>query len=121
MNFTSARPKVYDTWTISRYLLPPRSKMTRLSPTKSTVPPNCRFISAGLAQHDRDVQRWVPELKMTGSLRPFEKEYFRKDGSRVPILIGAPTFEEGGSQGVAFVLDLTERRRAEHFCLAIGR
>src|SRR5262249_47408624 len=80
--------------------------------TKSTVPPNCRFISAGLAQHDRDVQRWVPELKMTGSLRPFEKEYFRKDGSRVPILIGAATFEEGGSQGVAFVLDLTERRRA---------
>ena len=27
MNFTSTRPKVYDTWTISRYLLPPRSKI----------------------------------------------------------------------------------------------
>ena len=62
---------------------------------------------------DRDVQRWLPELKITGSLRPFEKELFRKDGSRVPILIGAATFEEAGSQGVAFVLDLTERRRAE--------
>ena len=61
---------------------------------------------------DRDA-RAVDELKMTGSLQPFEKEYFRKDGSRVPVLIGAATFEESGNQGVAFVLDLTERKRAE--------
>jgi PAS domain S-box-containing protein len=61
---------------------------------------------------DRDEHR-LPELKVTGSLQPFEKEYFRKNGSRVPVLIGATTFEEGGNQGVAFVLDLTERKRAE--------
>ena len=29
------------------------------------------------------------------------------------MLIGVATFEEGGNQGVAFVLDLTERKRAE--------
>jgi PAS domain S-box-containing protein len=62
---------------------------------------------------DRDERRWVPELKVTGSLQPFEKAYFRKDGSRVPVLIGAATFEKGGNQGVAFVLDLTERKCAE--------
>jgi PAS domain S-box-containing protein len=62
---------------------------------------------------DRDTQQWVPKLKMTGSLQPFEKEYFRKDGSRVPVLIGVATFDETGNQGVAFVLDLTERKRAE--------
>ena len=61
---------------------------------------------------DRD-SRWIQEHKMTGTLRPVEKEYFRKDGSRVPVMIGAATFEEGGNQGVAFVLDLTERKRAE--------
>jgi PAS domain S-box-containing protein len=55
----------------------------------------------------------LAELKVTGSLWPYEKEYFRKDGSRVPVLTGGATFEEGGSQGVAFVLDLTERKRAE--------
>jgi PAS domain S-box-containing protein len=62
---------------------------------------------------DRDERLWAPKLKMTGSLQPFEKEYFRKDGSRVPVLIGIATFEESGSQGVAFVLELTDRKRAE--------
>src|SRR5262249_37582759 len=40
-------------------------------------------------------------------------EYFRKDGSRVPVLIGAATFEDAGNHGVAYVLDLTERKRAQ--------
>ena len=62
---------------------------------------------------ERDMQQWVPEHKRTGRLQPIEKEYFRKDGSRVPVLIGAATFEEGGNQSVVFVLDLTERKRAE--------
>jgi PAS domain S-box-containing protein len=56
---------------------------------------------------------WIPELKMTGSVQPFEKEYLRKDGSRVPVLVGVASFEESGNQGVSFVLDLTERKRAE--------
>ncbi len=57
--------------------------------------------------------RLVEEHKRSGRLQPVEKEYFRKDGSRVPVLLGVATFEEGGTQGVAFVLDLTERKRAE--------
>jgi C4-dicarboxylate-specific signal transduction histidine kinase len=57
--------------------------------------------------------RAVAEMMITGSLQPYEREYFRKDGSRVPILIGAASFEQGGDQGAAFVLDLTERKQAE--------
>jgi PAS domain S-box-containing protein len=53
------------------------------------------------------------ELKMTGTVQPHEKEYFRKDGSRVPVLVGDASFNEAGNQGVAFVLDLTELKRAE--------
>ena len=49
-------------------------------------------------------------MKPTGSLQPYEKEFLRKDGSRVPVLIGVASFEEDDYQGVAFVLDLTERR-----------
>jgi PAS domain S-box-containing protein len=52
------------------------------------------------------------ELKRTGTVQPFENEYCRKDGGRVPVLVGAATLEEG-NQAVAFVLDLTERKRAE--------
>src|SRR5258706_11120551 len=53
------------------------------------------------------------EIGMTGAVQPFEKEYFRKDGSRVPVLIGSAAFDQQRDQGVAFVLDLTERKRAE--------
>jgi C4-dicarboxylate-specific signal transduction histidine kinase len=60
---------------------------------------------------ERDQQQLVPELMRKGSLQPFEKEFFRKDGSRVPVLIGVANFEDG-YQSVAFVLDLTERKHA---------
>ncbi|WP_455281348.1 trifunctional serine/threonine-protein kinase/ATP-binding protein/sensor histidine kinase [Cupriavidus necator] len=61
---------------------------------------------------ERDA-RLVQELKLNGILPPFEKEFFRKDGSRIPVLMGCATFEESGDQGVSFMLDLTERKRAE--------
>jgi PAS domain S-box-containing protein len=61
---------------------------------------------------ERD-ERAVTELNGTGTVQPYEKEYFRKDGSRVPVLIGGALFQEGGSQGVAFVLDLSEQKQAE--------
>ena len=61
---------------------------------------------------DRD-ERAVAELKATGAAQPFQKECFRKDGSRVPVLFGAAMFEGSGNEGVAFVLDLSEQKRAE--------
>jgi PAS domain S-box-containing protein len=62
---------------------------------------------------ERDRQAWLPELLATGTLQPFEKECFRKDGSRVPVLIGAASFEEKKHQGVAFLFDLSDRKHAE--------
>jgi len=55
----------------------------------------------------------LAKLKAAGTVQPREKEYFRKDGSRVPVLLGATTFGDRQDEGVAFVLDLTERKRAE--------
>ena len=56
--------------------------------------------------------------KTTGTILPYEKQYFRKDGSRVWVLIGGASFEKGGDEGVIFVLDLTERKRTEE---ALGK
>jgi PAS domain S-box-containing protein len=53
------------------------------------------------------------ELNATGTVRPHEKEYFRKDGSRVPVLVARALFEWNRDEGVAFVLDLTERKHVD--------
>ena len=55
----------------------------------------------------------LAERKATGILRPYEKEYFRKDGSRVSVLTGGAIFENDGNQGFSFVVDLTKRKCAE--------
>jgi PAS domain S-box-containing protein len=57
--------------------------------------------------------RAIDELRQTGSFTPFEKAYIRPDGSRVPVLLGGTFFEGSHEEGVAFVLDLTERNRAQ--------
>jgi PAS domain S-box-containing protein len=55
----------------------------------------------------------IAELKAAGTVQPREKEYFRKDGSRVPVLIARALFERKPDEGVAFVIDMTDRKRTE--------
>ena len=55
----------------------------------------------------------LAQALLTGHVRPYEKEYLRKDGRRLPVIVGLAMFEAGSREGVAFVLDLTERRQAE--------
>jgi len=59
------------------------------------------------------VERALERVMETGSVQPFESELFRKDGSRLPVLLAGALFEEGGNEGVAFALDLSEQKRAE--------
>jgi PAS domain S-box-containing protein len=82
---------------------------------------NHEEIAAGLIRwtdltppewHDVD-ERAIATIKQAGRVEPFEKELFRKDGSRVSVLVAAALFEEGGAEGVAFALDLTEQKRVE--------
>jgi PAS domain S-box-containing protein len=55
----------------------------------------------------------IAELQAVGTLQPREKEYFRKDGSRVPVLVARALFEWKPDEGVSFVIDMTDRKRAE--------
>jgi PAS domain S-box-containing protein len=61
---------------------------------------------------DRD-ERAIAEMEATGSIQPYEKEFFRKDGLRVPVLKGSTFYQGSENEGVAFVLDLSEQKRAE--------
>lgn len=58
-------------------------------------------------------ERALAELRATGIAPPYEKELIRRDGTRVPVLTGGALFDTRGNDGVAFVLDLTEPKRAE--------
>jgi formate hydrogenlyase transcriptional activator len=60
---------------------------------------------------ERD-QRAVTEALATGFFQPYEKQFFRKDGSRLPVLLGGALFQDS-NEGVSFVLDLSEQKRAE--------
>jgi PAS domain S-box-containing protein len=62
-----------------------------------------------LRERDR---RALKEAVAAGVFQPYEKEFLRKDGSRVPVLIGGALFESA-NEGVVFVLDLSEQKRAE--------
>ncbi len=55
----------------------------------------------------------IAQLSVTGTCKPYEKEYFRKDGSRVPVLVGGAFFGGTRDEGVVFVIDMTERKHAE--------
>jgi two-component system cell cycle sensor histidine kinase/response regulator CckA len=55
----------------------------------------------------------VEQLRRTGVAPAWEKELLRKDGSRVSVLIGVAMLEESEGTVIAYVVDLTERKRAE--------
>ncbi|TAG88659.1 MAG: PAS domain S-box protein [Oscillatoriales cyanobacterium] len=55
----------------------------------------------------------LAELAASSKITPFEKEYIRRDGSRVPVLLGAALSEGSQEFGVSFVLDITDRKKVE--------
>src|SRR5262245_9946416 len=59
-----------------------------------------------------DAQR-LAMLKSKGISPPYEKEFFHKAGHRVPVLVGGAAFDEAGDDGAAFVVDLSDRKKAE--------
>ncbi len=56
----------------------------------------------------------VAKLKVQGSCQPFEKEYVRRDGERVSVLVGVTMLEGSEEECICFVLDITERKRMEN-------
>lgn len=65
-------------------------------------------------------KKGIAELRERGCCQPFEKEYWRKDGSRVPILIGASLLTPNPLTWICFVLDLTQLKQKEQRILEQG-
>ena len=77
-------------------------------------------VAGRLQRHDLTPAEWqaatrraVDQIRTEGRSEVFEKEYLRKDGGRVPVLVGGAALDETRTHAVSFVLDLTERRRSQ--------
>jgi len=57
----------------------------------------------------------MQEISSKGFCTPYEKEYLHKAGHRVPVLLGAARLNKSNDRGVCFVLDISERKKAEQF------
>ena len=78
------------------------------------------FVSGRVRWTDFTLQEWrqqdlraLEELRASGVHKAEEREFLTKDGARVPVLTGGSMFGGAPDQGVAFVVDVTERKRAE--------
>ncbi len=58
-------------------------------------------------------QEALTRTSATGAVDPYEKEYIRKDGSRIPVLIGFSLLGDALQEGICFVLDISDRKRIE--------
>jgi two-component system, cell cycle sensor histidine kinase and response regulator CckA len=77
--------------------------------TRETAPP----VWSELTPNDwKDTEaRALVELRETGVARPWEQELLRADRSRIPVLVGVAMLDPPNC--IAFVADLSERKRAE--------
>ncbi len=69
-------------------------------------------------EHAEADERALRELADTGVVRPFEKELFRKDGTRIPVVVGGAVTGHEPLEWTSFILDASERKRAEAEILA---
>jgi PAS domain S-box-containing protein len=68
------------------------------------TPPEFRYVD----------EQALAELKAFGAVKkPFEKEYLRKDGAHLPVMLAGAMLDDRFHEGVGFVLDISERKHAE--------
>jgi PAS domain S-box-containing protein len=65
------------------------------------------------ADYQDRTQQTHREMTARQSLTPYEKEYIRKDGSRLPVLVGGVVLQHHPCQAVIFVLDNSARKELE--------
>lgn len=64
-------------------------------------------------EHVESDKKAMDELETEGSTTPWEKEYVKKDGSQVPVIVAATLIDKKFGTNITIVLDITERKRLE--------
>ena len=64
-------------------------------------------------EHQKSDEKALEEIARQGFCVPFEKEFFCKDGSRVPVILGAALLEGESNKGIAYIIDQRDRKTAE--------
>ncbi len=72
-----------------------------------------RWIDITPLEYKAQAESNARELRANGIFRPIEKEYIRKDGSRVPVLVTSALLEGSTTEAITFVVDITEHKRTE--------
>jgi PAS domain S-box-containing protein len=77
-------------------------------------------LTRGLTWMDLTPPEWTArdeaarrDLTANGRVQPYEKQFLHRDGSKVWVLIGAAIIGKPPGKGIGFVLDITERKRAD--------
>jgi PAS domain S-box-containing protein len=80
---------------------------------EEVLSPEVNFLEITPPEFRHLDEQAMAQMKQVGRHAPFEKEYIRKDGTRVPVLIGTAYLGGPNNLGVGFSIDLTERKRLE--------
>jgi hypothetical protein len=72
-----------------------------------------RWSSHTPVEYNSVDEQVLRECREFGASATYEKEYVRPDGTRIPVLIAAAFISGSPNDGVAFVLDITDRKRLE--------
>lgn len=62
------------------------------------------------------------QIRLHGVCDPYEKEYIRKDGTTIPVMIGAANIDDSPSvSGVTCIMDISQRKKMEEEILGLNR
>jgi PAS domain S-box-containing protein len=82
-------------------------------PREDIVSGRLRWTDLTPSEWRRQDERAMADVKASGTVQPYEKEFVRKDGARLAVLTGGALFDLRGSDGVGFALDLSKQKQAE--------